>query len=786
MNHRNHYQPTFIGISALVAAGLMPTVVHAQSVDPHFEKIDFAHGLFQRGLYEMAAGEYQQFIDKFADSDLIHEAYFGLAESYFFEEQFQQAADVFRTYVTQFPNRDKINLAKIRLGQSLQQLQKFDEALAAANEIPDDGLDQQWIQNKYLLLAQIYKTQGNHDQAIANYQKVEEIAKDSPTAIETYIKLGESHKEKADYPTAIAYFQKAIDFTKDDKVKSLALYKQAEIVFLMEEYHDSADLFAQVVDLQADPSMVEDAISNLLLALFNVPAYNAVISRYEHYKSQLTPQGRQFDADFVLARSYKLEGQFDAALEAADRALAIPDISAANRNKAVDTKVEVLFLSKRYESVIQLIDSQWTDQTEYRAKALFFKAESHYSLGRFEEAHNYYETLLAEYPETEFKEEATYGLAHAKNALGKETEAADLFKQYFASADDDEKKKEALYNQILLHSKLNKVEQGIADAEQYLNNYAEDSKRGIVMFLLGNLYSKQNRYDDAIRMFQQIVDHDPTNPKRQDSTFLLAYNLQLKGDIPKALEYYALVPQNPEDPTLYYSARKNMALIHLEQENFPKAVLILKEIITSYEENDLTIDMYLWLAEKTLEAKSYDAVISVLNKAEGKQKTDDDRQAVAFFKATAHQKQSECDQAIPLYDTVIGIQNDSLFIGQSLIGKSQCLIEQKDYAAAKQVLDQVLLDFGDDDKISLLARFEMGHLLELKGKPEDAAKFYMLVAVLYNDTYYCPEALFRAGQIFEQTKNIKNARNVYQEIIQLYMNSHRFSEAQKRLAAIAP
>lgn len=773
-------------LCVLVSINVCAGVSLAQTdVDPNFEKIDFAHGLFQRGLYDMAAGEYQQFIDKFAGNQYEHEAYFGLGESLFFNKKYAEAIVAFRTYTEQFANRDKISLARIRLGQCLYQMEQLDEALTAMNDISDEGLEPQWVQNKYLLLAQLNQKLGNHDQAIVNYQKIEEIAKDSPVAIETYINLGESFKEKKDYPSAIAYFKKASENSKDPQFKSLALYKEAETVFLTEEYDVSADLFAQVVELKADPSMVEDAISNLLLALFNVPAYNAVISRYNFYKPQLTVAGRLFDGDYVAARAYKLDGRYDEALATIDQALVIEGISEDNFAKAIDVKIETLFLSKRYAAVIQMIDLHWKDKADVRPKALFFKAESHYSLAEFQQAHDLYEQLLNEFPDTEYKEESTYGLAHAKNALGKESEAAELFKEYFASSDDVEKKKEALYNQILLNSKLTNVQQAVDEANQYLTDYPDDPKNGIVSFLLGTMFSKQEKYDQAIKVFEQIVTKDPTNPKRPDSTFLLAYNLQLNGDVPKALEYYAQVPLNKDDPTLYYSARKNMALIYLEQENFPKAVVILKEIINSYEDNDLTIDMYLWLAEKTLEAKSYDAVVTVLDKAEQKQNTPDDKQAVAFFKATAYQKQGDCTNAIPLFDTTLSVQNESLFLGQAMIGKSQCLIEQKQYDQAKQMLDQVLLEFGDDNKISLLARFEMGHLLELQKKFEQASKFYMLVAVLYSDAYYCPEALFRAGRIFEQINNQSSARNVYQEIIQLYTASHRFAEAQKRLAAIS-
>ncbi|MGE0268743.1 MAG: tetratricopeptide repeat protein [Candidatus Omnitrophota bacterium] len=764
-----------------------PGPVFAQpAVDPFFEKIDFAHGLYQRGLYDMAGGEYQQFIDRFPDSTYVHEAYFGLAESHFSMGRFSEAAAVYQKYVNLFNNRDKIHLALLRLGECLLNLKKYDEAYSAISAINEEGLEDQWLQKKYLFLGQINTAKGKPAEAIKDYQKIEGVDDESPTAIEGYIKLGEIYKGTGDYPSAVNYFRKAVQAAKDPAVKSIALYRQAETAFLAEDYEVSADLFAEVVDIKSDIALGEDAVSNLLLALFNVPAYNAVVSRYRHYESMLTPEGRLFDARYVLSRSLKQLGQYDEALKEIDKALAVKDLTQDEVNKATDVKVEILFLSKRYQDVITLIDQKWKDQPAYAEKGLFFKAESSYSLVRFQDAHDLYNELLQKYPETTYKNEAFYGLAHAKNALGKETEAAELFEQYFSSSVDEVKKKEALYNQILLKSKMEQNDKALKDALLYLSAYPDDPNIEKIRFLLGSLYSKQKQYKEAVSIFEQIVNGDAKNPKREESLFLLAYNLQLDGNIEKAIQYYEKVPHNKENPSIYYSARKNLTLIYIDQKNFPRAILLLKEIINSYDQNDLTIDMYLWLAEKSLEAKAYDTVLSVLDKAAGKLNTDDDRQAVAYFKATAHQRQGQCDQAAVLYDTAIAVPNNSLYVAQAMLGKAQCLAEKQEYGKAKELLDKILLDFSADGTITLKGRFEMGNLLARQGKLEEAAKFYMLVAVLYNEPYYCPESLYQAGLIFEKTNKLNDARNVYQEIIQLYTGSHRFEEAQKRLAVLNP
>lgn len=775
--------PFSILFVALTVAALPAASFAQDQVDPQFEKIDFANGLFQRGLYDMAANEYREFIRKHPESAHTHEALFGLAESYFFNKNYERAAQHYKEYTVQFINRDKIQLARLRLAQCQVNQNQFDAALEAVDAISEDGLDEEWLQKKYYVLAQVHDAKGDADAAVKQYQKAAAVDPSSTTALEATIKLGEIYKSRNEYAAAVDAFQRATVNASDNAIKGIALYKQAETAFLSGDYEISADLFAEVVDLNPDAALVEDAISNLLLALFNVPAYNAVIKRAEHYQDKLTPGGRLFDVRYVTARSLKQLGQYDAALTTIDQALGLEGLSGEQKNKAVDVKVEILFLSRKYADVIELIDTAWADAEAYAEKGIFFKAESEYSLANFETAHGLYGRLLETYPETEYKSEALYGLAHAKNALGKEAEAAALFEEYFASADDEGKKKEALFNQILLKSKVQDYQKAIADSLEFLKAYPDDKNVGRVRFLLGSMYSETKQYDQAIATFEHIVQRDLENPKRLESMFLLAYNLQLAERLDDALAFYRQVPRG-EDAALYYSALKNMALIHLERQEFNKAIMLLKEIVETYDENDLKIDMYLWIAEKSLEAKSYKTVLTVLDKAESKLTTEEDRQALAYFRGAAYQEQGQCQSALAEYEEVVNIETERLFVPKAYLGMARCLMTINHIDAAKAVLDTVLLSYADEAEISLKARFEMGGLLEKKEQLEEAAKFYMLVAVLYNDPWYSPESLFRAGRIFEQLDKLNDARNVYQEIIQLYTKSHRFNEAQKRLAAL--
>ena len=82
-------------------------------------QLDSANSLFQRGMYKMAINEYAKFIESFPESVYLHEAYFGIAESWYFLKDYNAAIAGYKRYTAEFPMRDKTAVSELRIGQAL-------------------------------------------------------------------------------------------------------------------------------------------------------------------------------------------------------------------------------------------------------------------------------------------------------------------------------------------------------------------------------------------------------------------------------------------------------------------------------------------------------------------------------------------------------------------------------------------------------------------------------------------------------------------------------------------
>ena len=121
--------------------------------------------------------------------------------------------------------------------------------------------------------------------------------------------------------------------------------------------------------------------------------------------------------------------------------------------------------------------------------------------------------------------------------------------------------------------------------------------------------------------------------------------------------------------------------------------------------------------------------------------------------------------------------------GSAHIGYGLCLANAKKFDDAKKEFEKSLDENADDPTITAHARFEMANVEASQGNFNEALKFYLLMATIYDDDYYCSESLLRAAKIFERFHRKADALKMYSEILDKYKNSAaaRYAKGKTRL-----
>jgi len=768
-----------LGILGSVSSSAIAQTENSSAAD--IEQLDFANGLFQRGFYQMAIDEYIKLIDTYPKSTHLHEAFFGIAESLFFLKSYDQARDQYEDYIKLFGNNKKAAISDLRIGQLFFLNKEYDKALSRFDQIKSRDLDNSLLQLLYLHTARAYKAKDDKRAAFEYYKNAANILDNRIQSALAKLEIGDMFAEDGEYEMGIDYYAQAFTSTDSTKIRSLALYKKGQAQFSNHNYSSSAETFKALLRDYPDQEIADNALTSLLLSYQNRGKYETLIEEYLDNKKRDHDASKFFDMHYTAVESYIELGKYKKALSLLDKILSFKSLDSRKRHICFLKKAEVMLKARRFKQTIGFIEQELKSPQQDADQVLYIKAEARYGLEEFDKAYILYKKIVDQFPQSPFADDALYAMAYAENSLGNSKEAFKLFLKYFKTGKDEHRRQEALYKAILLEIRLGYTESATKHCELFLSTFKDGPLIENLLFRLGSLYSDLTRYDKAVDIFKKFTGDFPKSKRMQKAYFLLGYNLQLLNRYDEALTYYEKVLSGDPENALCSLALKNKASIYLTKGNDDAAAKSFNEIIKNFKDNDLDVEAYLWLARYFLATKKFDDLLSLLSEIETKKDSSEIVNEVIYLRAEAFKETDNFDEAIKSYNKILSSKADNIYKSPAHLGKGISLSRIKRYAAAKDEFEAAIEKSPDDNTITMHARFELAGIEELTGDPETASKLYMLVAVLYNDNYYCPEALFKAGKIFESMGNKQAAIKAYKEIVGSYRKSPMRIKAKDRI-----
>ncbi len=775
-------------LTAAVVSPLWAQEPREGSAEIDLEQLEFANGLFHRGMYDMAVIEYAKFIERYPQAPQVAEAHFGIAESQFFAGDAVSAGEAYDDYLDKFSKGKHRSLSYLRLGQLDFRAQQYGQTVALLKHVKPKQLEERFAQVYHLIYARALRETGEADSAVRHFEKAAEYKTDEQTAVLALMEAGDLLAAQKDFARALAMYERAAGETVLDSWRAESAARQGKMLYRLERYDEAAARLTEALKQFEDQPAWKDILATLILSHYAREQFEDVLARYSEYQDRLPSDNEYFPVHYVIVNVYAATGKPEKARELIDRLAGEASLTPERRRQAVFKKAELLLKSGKYQQAVKVLKGMDAGQVENQDRREFYLAEGFYGLKNFNEAYNYYRSIHSRNPGSPYGLDALYGMAHCQNAKGFLREAADIFLSYFDKGDDTGKRQEALYNAVLISAKLEEYQRAVEYCEKYLKEFPEGERRENVLYLAGTLYPKAGRRQDAVNAFRDYLARYPDGDRLAEAHFHLAFNLQETGQPDEALTLYDAIVRNKDSwagaEELRYPALKNTALIHLQAERLDEAAAIFHQIIRQFGDNDLEAKTYLWLAQYYLKREAYAKALEIVEAISPRQAGVIDTEAAAYFKAEAYRGLKKCDKALAFYDIVIFSKKDNTYTGPAHLGKGQCLVSMFDYDKAREELEKAVVFDPDDHTVSMRARFELGSLEQTTGRLEEAARFYMLVAVLYQDEYYVPESLLRAGEIFEQLDRLEEARKTYQEIIKNYAGSHAGEKAKQRIEAL--
>ncbi len=748
------------------------------------EQMDFAQGLLARGMYDMATAEYQKFIVAFPQSPYIEEANLAVGESLFLAQKTPDALAALNAFKQAYPASPRMSTVLLRLGQVYIQQKQYDAALKELTSIdPAARLTGPELQSFYFYTGKAYRGRGDLSPALVYFQKAFETSDAHAHTPYAYQEFAEIRVEADQYKEGIEAYTKAAQSVDEESLKGYFAYKVAETMFLSGDYAGAIDGFHQVLARYPGLDIAHGALANLLLAHLNSAQYDQVLAEYAANAALIKDDAGSFSPHFTAARAYIKLNKYDEATALLNKILSFAGLKDEDRRKALVKKADIAIGRKQYQEAVAILEGGLPTGAEAADEAVFLTARAYYGLGDLARSGELFAHVKDTYPDSSYVPAAILGMAHALQGTGRYAEAADFFMKYYHTDGEEVLRADALYDAAMMARKLELDKDAMSRAEEYLKVFPSGERHEDIVLLLGDLYAKNERAEDAVGLLQQYLT-DLQKVKRPDAVyFLLGFNQQRAGREEQALEAYAKVSLNKEDPKFYASALKNSAAIYMKRKDWPQAAQSFDRVVQEIDANYLDLKTYLWLCDQYLRGMKFNDLLRISRKAQVSF-AEQGQFELAYFEAEALRGLKDADHALKAYDIVLASPDKNMYTGGARIGKGLLLIDQGRLDEARAEFQKALEETPEDHTVTLRARFETANIAVLQKNTDEAVKFYLLVATIYEDDEYCPESLLRAGGILENLGRFDEARKGYEEILEKYKDSPSATQAKERIAAL--
>ncbi|UOB16525.1 tetratricopeptide repeat protein [Abyssalbus ytuae] len=665
-----------------------------ESAKPYFEKVvnskEYgAQAKYYIGYMAYEGNDYneaQKYFEQISENQNVNEnlSYYQ-ADMNFKSGEFEKAL---KEALQQLPRADRNEQSELNkiIGESYFNLEKYEEAIPYLKEYK--GTQGKWNNTDFYQLGYAYYKQADYENAISQFNKI--IDARNAVAQNAYYHLAECYLKTGKKQQALNAFKNAseMSFSKDIQKDSWLNYARLSYD-IGNPYENVSDVLIKYIEKYPDSNYKSEIQDLLVDSYITSKNYEAAIKLLESNRSYSNKQAYQ-KVTFYRGLELFNEGKYNDAKNYFSKSLSEP------RDVA------------------------------YVARATFWKAETDYNLGNFQEAvvgYKEFKQFPASSQTEEFKN-ADYNLAYAYFKQKEYAQAAEFFNTYISSGPADKVRLNdsylrmgdsyfvtsqynlaikaydkaikadvpgtdyAYFQKAISYGFINKNETKIKELNNFINSYVTSSYRDDALYELGNTYVNNDNSSKGIETYTKLVS-EHKNSSYVSKAILregLVYYNEGKNDL--ALSRFRLVVDKYSNTQEAIQAVSTSKLIYIDEGRVNEYANWVKGLdfveVTDAELDNATFEG----AEKHYLRKNTEEAERGLENYVSQFPSGMHILKARFYLAQTYFEQGDKLKSIPHYEFVIN-RGASQYSEQALARLGQIYLENNEYAKAIPVLSRL-------------------------------------------------------------------------------------------------
>jgi TolA-binding protein len=380
----------------------------------------------------------------------------------------------------------------------------------------------------------------------------------------------------------------------------------------------------------------------------------------------------------------------------------------------------------------------------------WLRAESHAALGEDDHAVQYYQLITREFPSSDVAQDAGYRLAHHLQGKGDFQEAARQFSAVAVNFPNGEMAPQALFASAYCLERAGQHAEAARDLATLVEKYPTSKPVEEALYMKAMNEVRLTRDDSATLSLNELLKRFPGSRFTADALYWKGVFAAKKGRPADAeVELRKALEREPR-PELVREIKLQLALVLRETGEKARAADLLDELVASPMRSRLPEALLRWTAETWFEQgenrKSLAAASALA-----------DRATTPDWKQTAHGMEGRClmamgkpKEAAEAFRKAVATGGKTRFAAEANLRLGDLASEARELTEAHKYYSDAARGASDDSQIAVRAHAYagLGQTALAQRKIEEAARYFLSVAILFDDAELVPKSLYEAAEAF--------------------------------------
>lgn len=742
------------------------------------EQMQFADGLYLRGLYDMAVQEYLLLIRDHPDYPRLDAALFRVGECYRQAANPAGAERFYQRVTADYPAgpfRFKAELRRAELflngGQYRDAARLFD-ALLKAGPPPEVAAAAGYYRGYSLV------RDGARPEAEQALRRVIADHPESPFCSYACLALAEQYRLRNEKPGEQAtLYRQAAARPATPRVGAEAEFQMAELAYRAGDYAQSAERYRKLLEHYPDDPRVGEAALQAAWSFHHRGQFAAALQLAERFAARAGAEDEERWL-YLQANGHRGLTNDTGALRCYQRLLERYP-RGARAPAAAYEQMTLLYRRGDYAAAVQT-GAAHEPPPDVAPDFYLLLAGAEAALTHRDAAAAHCRAVADRYPDSEQAPVALFQLGRLRREQERWTEAAEAYEELADRHARHTLAPDALLAAAWCRAKAGQGERAGADWDRLLEEYADAPQAAEALFQKGMTAAAQGDDKAAQAALNQLLRSFPGTSFAGEAHYALGV-IQDRLNQPAAAERElraalraALRPEQARQ------ARYRLALV-LQQRGAPSAAADeLQALLPDAVALRMPPELLEWLARYQLEAGALTQAVAAARALADLAPEGAGRAVGRYVQGRACEALGRQDDAAAAYRAALAGAAPGRETADAALHLADLSFKTDGVAAARAFYEKAAELASGTEAADLQARSYagLGDLEKQQGNWDEAARYFMSVAVLFDDAELTPRSLYEAAAAFGQAGRAGERDKVWAELQERYPDSPWARRAQ--------